>query len=274
MARAEAREMVLSLRALFLVLVYAVFAGGIGRLLTFLNEESGGKMWAAVEHAAALPEDQRAQLIDQLAAQLGMARAVAEAIVSGDLPPLVFAVLYSSTFVLPALMFLVGFNRISEEVSSHFTRYVLQRVHRGSYLVGKVFGHWLVSFLAIVFVHLGLLIYASSVDLFDAESTWRAMPRVWAGMALFVLAYASFNAVFSSMLNPPIAALLVSLVALCGLWMAPKILGLFYAPLGRVWLGSWDTQLWALDPPAIAVYLGYSGLFLAGAYLILRRRDL
>lgn len=274
MARAEAREMVLSFRALFLVIVYLLLAGGIGRVFTFLDEKSEGQLSAIVDKAAELPEVQREQLIDELAVKGGLGRSLAEAVISGDLPPLVFFVLFLSTFILPALILLVGFNRISEDVTSRFTRYVLQRVHRGSYLVGKVFGHWLVSYLAIIAVHLILLTYATTTELVEAESTWSAMPPVWAGLALFVLAYVSFNAMFSSMLNPPIAALLVSFVALCGLWFAPRVLSLFYAPLGRVWMGSWDTQLWALDPAATGIYLGYSAVFLAAAYWILRRRDL
>lgn len=270
MARAEAREMVLSLRAVFLVVVYAVITGGIGRGLVFLDEKLDGRLSAIVE----LPPGARARIIGELAERAEVGRPLAEAVLSGDLPPLVFGVLYFSTFVLPALVLLVGYNRISEDVTRRFTRYILQRVHRGSYLAGKVFGHWLVSFLAVVVVHVGLLGYATSAGLVDAPSTWAAMPRVWLGMALLLFAYVSFNAVFSSMLNPPIAALLVGLVALCGLWGFPGFLGLFYAPLSRMWLGSWDTRLWALDPYAIAVYLGYSALFVAVAYAIFRGRDL
>ena len=57
--------------------------------------------------------------------------------VKGDLPPLVLGVLFFSTFAIPWLILLVGYNRISEDVATKYTRYVLQRVHRGAYLAGS-----------------------------------------------------------------------------------------------------------------------------------------
>lgn len=155
-ATAEIIDMIKSIRFAFLLISYAFVAGAVGKFMLWANEKAGGRL---LEGASSLTDTERTMLVDTLVEQ-GASKHLAEALVNGDLPPMVFGVLLFSTFAIPALMVLVGYNRVSEDVSTRYTRYLLQRVHRGSYLAGKLLGHWLVSFLAIVLVHIGLLTYA------------------------------------------------------------------------------------------------------------------
>lgn len=274
MARAEAREMVFSLRAVFFVLMYGLLSGGLGYACNEADQKTEGQVSQGLTQMADMPEEQRTQMIDEFSEKTGFSRELTVAMVQGGLPWQVVAVLFGSTFVIPGLIMLIGFNRISGDIHSKYTRYVLQRVHRGPYLAGKIFGHWAVCFLALVLVQLGLLILGSQAEMFELQDALSSMPRIWAGFALFVLAYVAFNALFSSMFTPPIATLMLSLIALFGLWFIPIILGGIYEPLRRAWLGSWDVGLWGLDPSAVGVYAGYTTLFVALSYLTLRRRDL
>ncbi len=269
-ARAEIFDMVKSIRFAFLVISYAFAAGIVGSALLWVNEKMDGKLLMG---AAGLGESERTAIVEGLAEQ-GMSTYLAEAILNGDLPPMVFGVLFFSTFSIPLLMLLVGFNRISEDVSTRYTRYLLQRVHRGSYLAGKLIGHWLVSFVAIVLVHIALLSYAKINDLYDMESTIAAMPRIWFALLLLVLGYSAYTTLVSATLNPPILVLLLGAIFLMGIRVVQFFLGLMYEPLGKVWMGSWDVELYALDPIAVAIYLGYAAVFIALAHLVLRRRDL
>lgn len=272
-ARAEILEMAKSIRAIFLLVTYGLLAGGAGAVILWVNDRTEGKLAEVVEEGAKLGPEERAPAIAALVEQ-GASPALAEAVVSGVLPPLVFFVLVTSTFVLPVLMLLVGYNRIAEDVSTRYIRYLLQRVHRGTYLAGKLLGHWLVSLAAVVLAHGLLLLLARSTDAFDFERTLAAMPRIWLAMAVFVLAYSAYTMLASALIRIPFLALLAGAMALFALKAGTWILGLIWAPLGDAWLGAWDLRLWALDPTAIAVYLGYTALFIGLAWAVLRWRDL
>lgn len=274
MARAEAKEMFLSIRALFLVITYGGIAGGIGAIVVWLDGKMEGKLAEASQKAAELSATEKASLVEQITKQEMVSQTLAEAIVNGDLPPLVLTILYTSTFAIPILIILVGYNRIAEDVSSRYTRYVLQRIHRGAYLAGKIIGHFLVCFTAVVLVHVLLLGLAKAYDIFDLGRTVQAMPRIWLGMACFVLAYVSYTVMFSSLLQPPFLVLLIASMGLFLIRFLTWVLSFFWAPLGELWLGVWDVRLWALEPAAIGVFLGYAVVFIALSQLALRRRDL
>jgi hypothetical protein len=269
LARAEALSMVISIRAVFLIVTYAVIAGAIGSVLLWLDGKTDGSLLKGVGALKVAPEEAIAKLTEA-----GFNEHLARAMINGDLPPLVLGVLFFSTFVIPWLVLLVGYNRISEDVSTKYTRYVLQRVHRGSYLAGKIAGHWVVSILSIIVVHGLLLGYAHATDRFDVKGMMHAMPRIWLAMALFVLAYSAFTCMVSSILTPPFLVLLVGTMALFTLKFSAWIGSFFYDPIGDMWIGTWDVPLWAFDPRAVAVYVGYSLVFIGGAYLVLLRRDL
>lgn len=275
--------MIKSIRFVFLLVSYAFAAGGVGKLMLFVNEKMDGRL---LKGASDLSETERQMFIDGIVEQGVGSKHLAEAIINGDLPPLIFGVLLGSTFAIPALMLLVGYNRVSEDVSTRYTRYILQRVHRLSYLAGKLAGHWLVSFLAIVLVHIVLLTYAYFFE-FDVSSeealalrdsvysaTLGAMPRIWLAMFILVLAYSAYTMMVSSTLNPPIIVLLLGVMGLVAIKFAAFILEIIHRPLGEIWMGSWDVRLYALDPAAIGVYLAYTIGFLALAHAVLRRRDL
>lgn len=269
-ARAELLDMVKSIRFAFLVVSYTFATGIVGYMLLWLNEKFEGKL---LEGAAGLEAEQRTAIIEA-AAQEGISRPLIDAIMNGDLPPMVFGVLVGSTFSIPLLMLLVGYNRISEDVSTHYTRYLLQRVHRGSYLAGKLLGHWLVSFLAIVLVHVGLLVYAKANGLYDMDSTFAAMPRIWFALLVLVLGYSAFTMLMSAILDPPIRVLLLGVIALMAIKVGEIMLGIFSDSLGKIWMGSWDVELYALDPIAVGIYLAYTAAFVALAHLALKKRDL
>ncbi len=286
-ARAEFVGMLLSLRAAFLLITYSVFAGGAAYALVSFDDKSKdflkkvsngvapkvGLLQKFTEEATTMEAAERAKMLAELKS-MPMGETFANVIFDASLPPLVVLVLYASTFVIPGLILLVGYNRISEDISTGFTRFVLQRVHRGSYLAGKVLGHWAVCALVIILVQVGLLIAGKATGVFGMDRAVKAMPQVWAGVLFFTLAYASYSAFFSSLLNPPWVVLLVGIASMpvfkLLLWLASFV----WDPLGHLWLGAWDAELWKLQMDAIAVHMGYVLLLCGASYLILWRRDL
>ncbi len=272
MARAEAKEMVLSVRALFFVILYGGIAGSIAWGVVKADEKLDGKLAALSGQMDSLGVTERGAILEQVT-EAGFPEAVANAVISGELPILLLVLLWSSTLVVPGLILLVGFNRISGDISSRFTRYVLQRVHRESYLLGKIVGHWLISFLAVVAVHCVLLVLGKVYDVFDFEQTLAAMPQIWAGMALFTFAYVAYTQMFSVLVAQPFLSLLFGFMGIAAIRVLTFILGFMYEPLGQIWLGDWDMRLWAMDPIAVAVFLAYGLGFSALALVALRRRD-
>lgn len=274
MVRAEAAEMVLSVRALFFVVVYAVLAGGSGYLLLKADEKTEGQFTKLSGQIVDMAASEKAQVLEQLQ-DSGVPSAVLEAFFDGTLPLFLLVILWSSTFILPLMMLLVGFNRISGDVSTRFTRYVLQRVHRGSYLTGKIVGHWLVSFLAVLIVQAGLLAIASTRDdVFGFDAIVSAMPRIWAAMALFTFAYVAYTQLFSILFSQPFLSLLFGMMGILTIKFVTFVLQFVWAPLGQVWLGDWDLRLWVLEPAAIGVFLAYGLGFVGLSFLALRRKDL
>jgi hypothetical protein len=265
-ARYEIASLALSVRAVLLIVGYGVTAGAVGAFYLWLDKVSEGKLAEFAKKAGELTPDQKEQIISQVSKSVG--RPLASAIFNGDLPPLVLMVLLLSTFAIPGLVLLVGYSGIADDLSSRFARYILQRVRRPAYLYGKLLGHFVVSYLAIILVHALLLAYATTIDNFDLEKTLPALPRIWAAMAFFVLGYVAFTAFFSSVISPPFAAFAVGGMALIGFWIIS-----FIPTVGEVWMGSWHMRLWALDPEAIGVYLAHALVFSGLAYVGLRRRD-
>lgn len=265
-ARYEIVSIVLGVRSLLLVVGYGVIAGGVGALYLWIDRQTNGQLNQIAQKTAELTEAERDQILAQMAPKIG--KPLAEAMINGDLPPIVLMVLALSTFAIPGLVLLVGYGSIAEDLSSRFARYILQRVRRESWLIGKISAHFIVSYLAVVLVHVLLLAYATTIDNFDLDKTLPALPRVWAALAFFMLGYAGFTAFFSATISPPFVAFAIGAIALFALWVIS-----FIPNVGQVWMGSWHMQLWALDPYAIAIYAATGLVFGGLAYVGLRRRD-
>ena len=273
MAKAEVLEMVLSVRALFFLLVYLGAAAFAGVAMVKLDEGTEGQLSEMQTRLSQLGETEKAQAIEQLK-NANMPEGFIEAFLDGRFPILLLAILYFSTFFLPGVILLVGFNRISGDVSSRFTRYLLQRVHRGSYLAGKVVGHFVVSFAAIVLVHAILLAIGKSQGVFGFDLIMAAMPRIWVSMALFTFTYVAYCQLFSALVSQPFLSLLFGLLGLFAIRFLTFALSFAWEPFDRFWLDAWDLPLWTLQPAAVAVYLGYGVGFVGLSWLVLRRKDL
>lgn len=270
-ARYELGALFTSIRAALFFVVYAFAAGVSGWMAIALNDklkESAQEvpidLFASMEK---LTDVERTKILENLS-ERGLSGSTLEVLISGRLPPLVVWILFTTTFVLPALVVLVGFTGIGEDLESKFSRYVFQRVHRGSWLAGKVLAHFAVSIAGIMLVHLALLGLASTREGLSLEPIARVLPMIWASMAILTLGYVAYTALFAANLGPPFKALALSWFLLMGLWFTAKI-----TPLDRVWLGSLDARLWMLEPSAIAIALAHVAAFLGLAWLGLKRRD-
>ena len=89
LAREEAASMLVSIRAVFLVVTYSVIAGAIGAALLWLNDKTDGNLLKGAEALKTSPELAVEKLVE-----VGLNPHLAEAMVNGDLPPLVLGELF------------------------------------------------------------------------------------------------------------------------------------------------------------------------------------
>lgn len=273
----ELKALFLSIRSILLVTIYGTVAGAVGAFYLWaagqIEEKiiSANPILGSLDRKAMFSEmaknEEFRQQVEPLKRLVG--QRLFDAVMSGELPLVVPVVLLLSTFVLPGLVLLIGHDRISDDLTSKYCRFILQRVHRGTYLLGKILGSFTVVFGGLLVTHLILFALAAAFSAkLDVEQVLAAMPAVWLGMALFVLAYTTFTTLISSLFTPPFLALALGGIILVVLWLLSVV-----TPFHDVWMGTWDMQLWVLDPLAIGVYAGYALLFGAASYFVLRTRD-
>jgi ABC-type transport system involved in multi-copper enzyme maturation permease subunit len=276
-AEQELRSLLFGVRSLLLLVLYGGTAAASGGFYLWVARQIEQKM---VEQNPALASlDRQAMFAEMLKSEefrqnmspvltrMGGTELL-DALASGQMPFVVLVVLLTSTFVLPVLVLIVGYDRVSDDLATKYSRFVLQRVRRGTYLAGKILGHWGVVMIAVIVAHLSLLAAGAALaEGFETGKIARLLPTIWAGMALFLLCYVAFSALFSSLVTPPFAALALGAISLMALWFLSLNL------LNGVWMGTWDMGLWVLSPPALLVFLAHALLLGSGAFAVLRWRD-
>lgn len=275
----EILSLLFGLRSIVVVVLYGGLVAAVGTMFLLATAQLEQKLiaqqpaLAALDRSALLREGLKSDLFDKEVApvleQFGGRRLV-EAVSDGRMPFLLLVILALSSFALPGLALITGYDRLSDDLHTRYARFVLQRVRRESWVLGRIAGQSAGLWGLVVITHVLLVLLATAAaDGFEAGPVWRALPAIWLGMALFLLAYVAFVALFSALLTPPFAVLAVGGMALMGLWM----LKVAVPVVGQVWMGAWDIRLWLLDPLALVVFAVHALVLMAGAVAVLRARD-
>ena len=194
---------------------------------------------------------------------------VADALTSGDLSVLVWLILNLSSYILPGLILIIGYDRISDDLSSKFSRFIFLRLRRESYLVGKVLAQWLVAMLVFGLVFLVGIILVSQSQYVKIEAVTSSALPIWAGMFFYLLAYVSLTALFSVNFVPAFRSLALGLTVL----MAFGFLSVF-KNFDQYWLGDQALPLWMGAPSAYFVYLIHICLWFGLAIIRIRTREI
>jgi len=275
----EIRALLRGPRALLILVVYGLATFAMGSAYVWVSDGIREKVTEQLsslsesERAAVLENDEiRRNVLEQLGPmfeRLGGAPLV-KALEQDELPWIVLFVLLLSSFVIPGLLLVAGYDRIAEDLSTKYSRFVLQRLRRGTYLLGKYAGLLAVSFGVVVVVHCGLLVVGATRADLDLGAMASALPRIWLGMFMFLAAYCGFVALVSTAASSPFGALAGGGMALIVLWFAST----FSDVVRVIWIGSNDAQLWVTDPQTLAMFAVYAAGFVGLAYARLRTKDL
>lgn len=267
--------MLVSVRLVFLLAVYGGAGGLVGYMWESIDASNEGQLRALSEKTATLTEQERVDAMAEMVDKGGPAiEMVGSVLLDPQLPPMAMLVLQITSWLLPLLILLVGYNRIAEDIERRYTRYIMQRVHRGSYLSGKIIGHALVCLAAVIVVQLVWLLLCTFFDLYGADRMWTAAPRIWLGMVVFVFAYSAYTMMVSTIFGRPMTALLLGAMGMYAVWIGVNMASFVWTPLVRLWLSAWYPALWRLDPAGYVVFLAYGLAFILMAHLVFRRGDL
>jgi len=275
----EVLDLLKGVRALLVVIMYGGLVLGVGSAYLLITGKIEEKI--AEANPAIAMMDRKAMFAEMMKSEqftnelgpwlekIGGTRLV-DSLADGSMPLILLVVLLFSSVALPALVLITGYDRLSEDLHTRYARFVLQRIRRESWVLGKVLGQWAGVLALVIVVHVLLVALASLTSpRFDAAGVWRALPLVWIGMAMFLLAYVGFVQIFSGLAGRPFTALAFGGMGLMGMWL----LKLIVPAIGEIWMGAWDLRLWLLDPIAIAVFLAHAGVLIALAVLVVRTKD-
>ncbi|MFO0727032.1 MAG: ABC transporter permease [Myxococcota bacterium] len=275
----ELQSLAFGVRALLSLVLYGGFALIVATGYLFITDKIEEQV---LNQNPALAQQDRKALLDQMLKsddfqkqvmpvleQVG-GEAFAKSVAEDSVPWIVIVLMLFTSLAIPGLVLVMTYDRISEDLSTKYARFVLQRVHRGSYLFGKILGQWITILVSMMLVHLLLLgLGAALGKKIDTPRVLAVLPQVWLALSVFVLAYTALASLFSALITPPFAALAFGGMALMGLFVMKHLI----APFGMIWMGTWDTKLWFGEPAAFAVYAAHAVLLGAGAFAILRWRD-
>jgi ABC-2 type transport system permease protein len=206
------------------------------------------------------------------------------------IPLIVFIGFRASLFFAPIWIALLGYDVVSEELSTRSIRYVTVRARKSLLVVGKYLALGTILVGLFLAVNVALLLYARQGSPDFSGGLWLVtLGRCWAAGSLFALGYLGLTLLCSTLAKPPSLALALNLLALLGLWVldvmgspglaapgsdSPESARAFlqwitpshYGPL----LLHPDPKRFAVGAAAFAVFIA---LTVAGAAFSLERRD-
>jgi ABC-type transport system involved in multi-copper enzyme maturation permease subunit len=196
-----------------------------------------------------------------------------------DCPYSMWMMLIATLWLGPLLVALMGFDAVSGELQHRTVRYWAVRTRRGSYIVGKYLGAWLV----VLGVTLGM-----NVIVWGVTATVGRLPLglvvAW-GVRFFAIsipisaAWCGVATLVGSQFRSPVLALLVICAAFFALWLAWVISGLADAPaLSYLYPNAYDRFFLSPRPSDAARGLlgtiAIAALTAGASAILFERRDL
>jgi ABC-type transport system involved in multi-copper enzyme maturation permease subunit len=262
-------------RALAAMLLYGLIAMGTGGVLVWLEVKIGAyaKTAEGLAKVAATAEgwDGPSSLTEVIAFLLGGDEELAAHLLG--IPLVVYGFFWVTLTFLPYLVAIVSHDMVNAELRNRSVRFSLLRTSRGSFLAGKVLAQMLLLTAVTVVSNLLLLAVAwLQLPSFEPGPALLYLGQYWLYTIVFSLCWIGLTALVSSLIESAGLALMLLFVALIGL----SILS-FHSDLGLLSPNAWKLGLWRPGMDALQsliAFAAFGGVFLAGAWSVLRWRDL
>lgn len=213
--------------------------------------------------------------------------------------PLVLLLVFKlTTIFLPLFIALMGFDQISAEIGPRSIRYLVIRARRSSIVVGKVLSQASLLALLTLLCVIAMCVVGKVVDPdFTVGAMFASMLKFWLIAVIFSTAYLALTSACSAAFRVPPISLAINLIALFVIWFVGLVGATFrppgevadtfslssikpesylaYVKYGSIWHYSGDllSPDWARLAIACAAHLGFAGLLMGTAYILLRARD-
>jgi len=273
-ARFDLSTAIRTKRALFALILYILIAIGTGAVAVSIEGSVIAPMRGtakAVDAMASVDGSGVKKIEDVLVFFLGDADVAHELL---DMPLFVAGFFWVTLSFLPFLIAMMSADLVSSEVRGRSARFLLLRCPREALLFGKVMSHGLLVVIATMVANVALFLYAlAQLPAFDTVQALTLMTRFWCLSICFGFCYLSLAALVSTLID----SVPVAILALMGILILFSILSMNDA-LSPLVPSHYKLGLWSPRPAtaaiSVAAYLGFGVVFLTGAWLRLRGRDL
>jgi ABC-2 type transport system permease protein len=275
--RAELQRALRSSRIIVLLALYALFSllvllivGTISNAFAQKLADSGGDPQAAFGEGR-----------DAILALLfsGGDLAIVDAL--KKLPMVVLITFKATLFFLPAYVALMGFDQLSGDVANRSIRYLAIRAGRVSILLGKALSQATLLLGLVMAVDFGMFAYAKITNPgFQTSTLGAGLLKFWLAAIVFSSAYIALTSLCSALARSPAVSLLLNLLALIGFWLLDVIGATDPSRAMLRYLSPYHYSSALLHPnfatfaAGVGTYAAFALIFLGGAYLVLRARDL
>ncbi len=283
---AEWRRTVRSARVVALFALYSMFSalvllvvGGITRALREQVESRLAEAGADASASSQVFEEARKGFLGVL---VGNDQAMLEAL--AQVPLVVLVVFKVTLFFLPAYVALMGFDQVSGEVGPRSMRYLTVRARRSSVLLGKFLAQATVLLGLVLIIDLAIFLYAfATTPDFTLGAMVPLLLKFWLAAVVFSLAYLALTALCSSLFRLPAVSLVFNFLLLFVFWLVDVVGSVFQGRNVVEYVRYLSPSYYATNllHPQVAqfgvsglAYALFAALFLGGALLTLRTRDL
>lgn len=294
---ADARRQVRSARVIVLLALYGMFSGLALLVVGSIARAVRAGMDRQIAASGASEETARQALTQARSGMLGFLFSEDQAMIEAlsRVPMVVLIVFKLTLFFLPAYVALMGFDQLSGEVGPRSIRYLTVRARRSSVLLGKFLAQASILLALVLLIDLGVFVYAQLTNEdFTLGQMIPSLLKFWLAATVFSLAYLALTTLCSTLFRTPAVSLIFNLIMLFVFWLLDavgsraRIYNLSVTgeeaertPLEILRFLSPSSYAADLLHPRLAefgtsagAYAGFAALFLAAAYLVLRRRDL
>ena len=187
----------------------------------------------------------------------------------------------SMLYFLPPLIILIGYDQLAGEIEYRTIRYTAMRARRGSLVVGKTLGMWIVA--AVISLGLNAIAWGLTIGRGEADvsTTLSYGIRFWLMSAILAASYVGLTTLVSSFFKRPTLALLTAVAVSFVLGIAraaASFLPESYAWVRKVFPATWEPRLLSPHFSDVSigslVCIGFGAVCVAGAWFTLSRRDI
>lgn len=191
-----------------------------------------------------------------------------------DIPPINIMLFFVSLIGTPILLFIINYDKISQEIYDGTIRYLLFRASRFKIFFAKFLSSFLECSLITLFaVFIGVLWGSLRFDSVDFSESMSYGLRFWMISQFFLSVFVALSLLASSIFKKPFTSLIVCFL----IFIAMPILAYFFPYISpfetEYFKGLFFHNSYQLFF-SLAVYTLYTAIFLSIGYSIFKRKDL